>query len=394
MQCDVLVIGAGPAGSSAAYWLARFGAKVILADKAHFPRSKPCGDGLSPGVDEMLNAMGMADVLPTHGKPFRGIHLFTPDHSLATIRFDSPAESVQVGWVIPRDILDDALRINATSAGADFLPGFYARALMYKHSRLDSVFGQQGKRQINIRTHLVIVATGANRTFIHIARLCNVCSPGALATRTYLTGLPGLDEYVQIFLDRGVLPGYKWIFPTGTESANVGCGVILNGRNTVEGSRLLRETFRQFLQNTGVDPGIPCGVPHGYPIRSDFPDVPLSGNGILVAGEAAGLVDPITGEGIALALRSGWLAARVASYALSMGDYSDHLLMVYDDVLRQMFAEYFIGARQFLSWLGEPGVIDRVIKSASSQLEVTQALRLAILEKHPLQGMLRLQEIL
>jgi len=105
-------------------------------------------------------------------------------------------------------------------------------------------------------------------------------------------------------------------------------------------------------------------------------------------------VDPITGEGIALALRSGWLAARVASYALSMGDYSDHLLMVYDDVLRQMFAEYFIGARQFLSWLGEPGVIDWLIKSAPSQLEVTQALRLAILEKHPLQGMLRLQEIL
>jgi menaquinone-9 beta-reductase len=394
MQCDVLVIGAGPAGSSAAYWLARFGAKVILVDKARFPRNKPCGDCLAPGVYEMLNSMGLADLLPSHGKPFRGIHLFSPDHSLATIRFNGSSDTAQLGWVIPRYILDDALRKNAAKLGAVFLPGFNARGLFYKHCQLQVILGFQDNREVRIKTHLIIVATGANRTFIQAGGLCGVRQPEALATRTYMSGLLDLDDFVQVYLERDLLPGYAWIFPTGNKNANVGCGVILNGRSTKEGSRQMRCALNQLLHNASRGQDLTWQKPQGYPIRSDFPDVPVSTNSILVTGEAAGLVDPITGEGTALAMRSGWLAARVASYALSVGDFSDHLLKVYDDALRQMFADYFMEARQFLSWLGEPGLIDKLIKSAKSKPEVPLALQLAILEKRPRHGMLRLQEIL
>lgn len=394
MKCDVLVIGAGPAGSSAAYWLARFGASVILADKARFPRDKPCGDGLTPGVEDMLISMGLGDFLHNHGKPIQGIHLFSPEHPRTTIKFESPGESNRRGWVIPRFLLDDALRRSASSAGALFLPDFSARAPIYKHSRLEGVLGKQGKQEIKIRTHLVIVATGANRTFIQSAGLCAFCPPEALATRTYLEGLSNLDDFIQVYLDRGLIPGYGWVFPTGEDRANIGCGVILNGRSAQEGSRQLRSCMRQFLRSLygGKDPV--HEKPKGYPIRSDFPSAPLVASGMLIVGEAAGLVDPITGEGIGLALRSGWLAARVASYALSVGDFTTLPLKVYEDALRHMFGEYFVGARQFLSWLDEPGVTDWLIQESKSNPAVSRALKLAIIDKSPRQGMLALKEML
>ena len=252
--------------------------------------------------------------------------------------------------MIPRYILDDALRNNAISVGAHILPGFTTRTAVHKQSRQNSIFGQLVKHQVKIKTDLVIMATGANRTFIQTAGVCNVRLPGALATRIYLTGLQNLDDFAQVFLDRCLLPGYGWIFPTGDQSANVGCGVVLNGRSTQEGCRQFRSAFTQLFQNASFIQALPSVKPQGYPIRSDFPDVLISAIGILVAGEAADLVDPINGEGTALALRSGWLAARVASYALSVGDFTDRLLKVYDDALHQMFEDYFIEARQFLSW--------------------------------------------
>ncbi len=392
MQCDVLVIGSGPAGSSAAYWLARFGAAVILADKARFPRDKPCGDGLAPGVEEMLVSMGLGDFLYKHGKPFQGIHLYSPDRARTSLRFDDSATSARRGWVIPRYLLDDALRQNAVSAGAVFLPGFHAKAPIYQQFRLQSVLGVQGQREIKIKTRLVIVATGANRAFLQASGIYPPRPPHALAARTYLTGLPEQDDFIHVYLERGLIPGYAWVFPTAEGIVNIGCGVILIGQSTQEGSRRLRSALRQLLQDIGAATDIAPPEPRGYPIRSDFPDVPLSANGILVAGETAGLVDPITGEGIGLALRSGWLAARVASYAISVGDFSAHPLKVYDDTLRHLFGEYFIEARQFLAWLNEPGVMDRLIHGSKTNPEIGQALKLAVLEKSPRQGMLALKE--
>lgn len=394
MKCDVLVIGAGPAGSSAAYWLARFGAAVILADKAQFPRDKPCGDGLAPGVEDMLLSMGLGDFLYTQGKPIQGIHVFSPEHIRTKIRFGDSGESTRRGWVVPRYLLDDALRKAATSAGALFIPDFNAQAPIYKQSRLEGVLGSQREHEIKIRTHLVIVATGANRTFIRSSGLYTSHPPEALATRTYLEGLSNLDDFIQVYLDRDLIPGYGWVFPTGEDRANIGCGVILNGRSTQEGSRRLRSCLRRLLRQVQGDREITLEKPKGYPIRSDFPNVPLIANGLLVVGEAAGLVDPITGEGIGLALRSGWLAARVASYALSVGDFTTLPLKVYEDALRHMFAQYFLEARQFLSWLDEPGVAEGLIRGSKTNPAISQALRLAIIEKSPAQGMLALKEML
>ena len=394
MKCDVLVIGAGPAGSSAAYWLARFGAAVILADKAHFPRDKPCGDGLAPGVEEMLTSMGLDDFLHTHGKPIQGIHLFSPEHPRTTISFESSGESNRRGWVLPRYLLDEALSKKASSAGALFLPDFYAKTPVYNQSQLEGVLGVQGKREVKVSTHLVIVATGANREFIRSASLYTPRPPEALAIRTYLEGLSNLDNFIQIYLDRDLIPGYGWVFPTGEDRANIGCGVILNGRSTQEGSRHLRSCMRQLLHHVQGGKHLMPEKPKGYLIRSDFPNAPLVAGGMLVIGETAGLVDPITGEGIGLALRSGWLAARVASYALSVGDFTSLPLKVYEDALRHMFAEYFIEARQFLSWLNEPGVTDRMIQESKSNPAVSRALKLAIIDKSPGQGMLALKEML
>lgn len=395
MQSDVVVVGAGPGGSAAAYWLARSGADVLLVDKAHFPRDKPCGDGLTPRAVDLLKSMGLADFVLKQGQPFAGVRVFAEDShpSLFNLRAGDDGRPRR-GLVIPRRDLDDALHQRAVSAGARFLPGFLALAPYRRQGRLAGLQGRHNKRPLTIEARLIIVATGANRKLLQALGLSNKDRPRALALRAYLTGLQGLDDYLEIYLDRELLPGYAWAFPTGDGTANVGVGIKLDGVTTANGSQQLRAAFDRLLRSDRLAGAQLPGCPQGFPLHTDFPAIPVYAPRVLVVGEAAGLVNPLTGEGIALALESGQLAAEVASEALLSDNPSSNQLRRYDDVLRQRHAGYFEDARELMARLAHPRVLEALIPYSRTEGRIREALTVAILDERPRDGIFLLGEVL
>jgi len=395
MQCDVVVVGAGPGGSAAAYWLARAGANVLLVDKAHFPRSKPCGDGLTPRAVELLSSMGLTDFLLKRGWVFTKVCIFTPGGhpSHFSLRAGDDGQPRR-GVVIPRRDLDDALRQQAISAGARFLPGFTALAPYHCKARLAGLHGHYNKRPMTLEARLTVIATGANRRLMRALGLLDEDWLRALALRTYMAGLQGFDDCVEIYLDWELLPGYAWVFPTGGGMANVGAGIKLYGMTTVEGNRQLRAAFDRLLRSSRLAGGRLLGRPQGFPLRTDFPAIPTYASGMLVVGEAAGLVNPLTGEGIALALESGKLAAEVAIEALLSGDLSRARLRRYGDILRERYAGYFEDARELMARLSHPKVLEAVIHHSRTDDRVREALTTAIVDERPRDSVALLKEVL
>lgn len=395
MQCDVVVVGAGPGGSTAAYWLARAGADVLLVDKARFPRGKPCGDGLAPRAIDQLKALGLPDAVLAKGRPFVGVRALPQGRSsfLVCLAATDDGESRR-GLVLPRADLDDALRRRAISVGARFLDGFVARSPCHHRGRLAGLQGHHGQRSVTIRTQLMVIATGANRALLRSMDLVDKDQPSGLAMRAYADGLEDLDDYLEIYLDRETLPGYAWIFPMGDGTANVGVGTKLDGVTPAEGSRQLQAAFGRFLRRDRMIGARLLGRPQGSAIRTDFPAVPTSAPGVLVVGEAAGLVNPLTGEGVALALESGRLAAEVASKALISGDFSDIQLRAYGDALREKHTSLFARGHELLGRLAHPEVLDAIIEASGTDSRVREALTIAIVDEHPGNGIALLKEVL
>ena len=394
MRCDAVVVGAGPGGSAAAYWLARAGTDVLLVDTACFPRDKPCGDGLTPHAVKTLESIGLAEFVSGRGQAFRGVRILIGDGRSSLFNFKGDDGQPQQGLVLPRRDLDDALRQQAISAGARFLPGFTALSPYHDQGRLAGLQGRCDKRPLTVEAQLIVVATGANRVLMRALGLVADDQPGALALRAYVADLQGLDDYLEIYLDRELLPGYAWVFPTGDGIANVGVGIKLSGTTAGNASRQLRTAFDHLLSSNRLVGGQLLGRPQGMPIQIDFPAIRTYASGVLVVGEAAGLVDPLTGEGIALALESGQLAAKVGNEALRSGDVSSDRLRQYDDLLRQKHADYFDDARELMARLAHPQVLDAVIQYSRTDDRVRQVLTIAIVDRRPREGIALLGKVL
>ena len=389
IRCAVLVIGAGPGGASAAYVLARAGVDVVLADRVHFPRDKPCGDGLTPYCVEILDDMGVTQFLVEHGRPYSGVRVHKLDRSITRISLQADSEGKSSpGYVLPRYNLDNALVELAILAGARFLPGFipisFAQdAGINVATPSFTVAARWEGRIIEVCTNLLIIATGANRRLLNRIGLAVSGAPTALGLRAYMGSLQGLEQTLEIFLDEEILPGYGWIYPTGDETANVGVGVHLYGKDISEGIRQMHAAFRRLLNDERLAKGVLVSRIQGYPIHADYPLTPTCFPGGLVVGEAAGLVDPITGEGLSPALVSGHLAALTAIDAIRVGDFSYTQLQEYADFLRIKYGRYFSDGQNLIRWLAGPGVIKKLINCAREDQRIAAALDLAIKARRP-----------
>ncbi len=344
----------------------------------------------------MLESMGLAASLLKRGRTFAGVRIIAYDgsSSLIHLRADDDGES-RPGLVIPRRDLDDALRLQAISAGVRFLSGVTTLSPSRNKRCLVGLCGRYDKHPLTIEAQLLVVATGANRTLVQALGLSDKDKPEALALRAYLAGLQGLDDYLEIYLDRELLPGYAWVFPIGDGTANVGVGLtMMNGMNTPNGNQQLRAAFDRLLRSSRLSGGQLLGRPQGYPLRTDFPAVPTYASGVLVVGEAAGLVDPVTGEGIGMALESGQLAAEVASEALRAGDLSGDRLRRYDDVLRDRYASYFEDTRELMVRLAHPKVLEAVVQKSRADVRIRDALITSIVDERPRDGIVLLGEAL
>jgi menaquinone-9 beta-reductase len=311
-HCDVLVIGAGPAGSACAQALARAGRDVLLVDQHDFPRDKVCGDGLIPDAHAALQRLGVYDEVAALAQPVAHVRCVGPRGG----QVDVPGRLS----VLPRKVLDHVLVRAAERAGARLLTPLRFEAPRVEGGRVTGAGFKTAQGPHDIAARWVVLATGAVPQALTAAGLCERHTPSGVALRGYVhcPALVGQITQLQIVWHRRLRGGYGWIFPAPGGVFNIGAG--LTGSHPVEQGRgrkrgmNLREMFDAFCQVHApagdlMRQGTLQGEIKGAPLRCSLRGARWSRPGLLVAGEAAGTTYAFTGEGIGKAMESGLLAA-------------------------------------------------------------------------------------
>src|SRR6266487_813702 len=309
---DAVIIGAGPSGSTTAHYLAKEGFNVLLLDKFNFPRDKTCGDGLTPRALQILDDMGILDTINQVGYRSNKLELISPKGHTATAPLPKKENLCDYLLVIPRLILDNIILERAMASGANFQAPV---RVMGVEQEGDTMFikGEQGAKTITFRARMVIHATGANTKLLLTTGLLKKMPQMILTARTYYDGITSTDGAAQCRLDNVPLPGYGWVFPVSATSANVGIGMFPAGLAKRWMPKTAHAAFDAFVQSPSLQQLLAgaqrTGPIKGYPLRVDFARSPTFGDRTMLVGEAAGLVNPVTGEGIDYALESGKMAA-------------------------------------------------------------------------------------
>ncbi len=305
---DLLVIGAGPAGSAAAITAARSGRRVVVVDRATFPRDKTCGDGLTTGALRGLEALGIPLAALGASAEVHHVVLVAPSGRHITVPLPRRGQHARV---MRRTDLDVALVEQAGAAGADLELG---RAVTELKSLPAGVEATLADGTV-VAAPFAIAADGHYST---ARRLLAPHDPPVRAEwsafRQYFTGVN--DPRLWVLFERDLLPGYAWVFPLPGGRANVGFGMLrgTDGDRTVNG-KVLARTWRDLLTRPVLrdilGPAATAEAPHrAWPIPSHLDPARLAHGRVLFAGDAAGVVDPMTGEGIAQAFETGVLATQ------------------------------------------------------------------------------------
>ena len=338
LDCHVVVVGAGPAGAAASYHLASAGFKVILVDKEKFPRDKVCGDFVGPVAQNELSKLGITN-LPAYKKTnlITRASVYLDGTELISRQVPRVKGLPRYGRVIPRVMLDKCLLDSARGAGAEVLEGFKAVSLEVEKDCVSlNVVGPSGTR--NLRALLLVGADGSNST---IARLMRGHAPLSrdriIAIRGYFEGVEGASNQADLHFNRESFPGYCWLFPTGKNKANVGVGIVLD---TMPAGDRLAEILAQLIENDAalrerLRNAKIVGRIAGWPLTTYNPNQPLVDQRVMLIGDAAGLVNPLNGEGIQNALLSGRWASEVAASCMAKNDFSRDALSAYSGIVEK-----------------------------------------------------------
>ncbi len=339
-QADVVVVGAGPGGSSAAYFLARAGARVILLDKETFPRDKTCGDCVSGSALKQLDRMGLNGWIETEGfHAPSGVRIGAPNGELAVLEIASRSnQTFRFGRTIPRRKLDTALLGVATAAGAQFMAGARATGTSVEDGSANVYVVANGKTQ-TLRCQIVIAADGTKGSFSHSVGLQEGPLVG-VAVRAYLAGDDHCENFFDMFYEADIVPGYGWVFPVGHGVCNVGIGMTVMQAN----GNSLKGQLQEFIStNPHVLDRLPnhkvVEGPHGASLYWSFRPKRAYRDRLLAVGDAVGLINPLTGSGISKALISGEIAAQCAHDAVASGDCSADSLAIYGRKLWSRFGK-------------------------------------------------------
>ena len=351
---DVAVIGAGPAGSSAATWAARSGASVALFEKASRGRDKSCGDGLTPRAIAELRRLG-TDI--------------SGFHRIDGLRVQAGAKEREVLWpegifpnvgaVAPRAAFDALILDGAVDAGAVLHENASAEPVIED----GRVVGVRVGAEVT-RADLVVIACGAGSPAAKQVGAVRVAgSPFGLAIRAYVPSSRADDRYMEACLtvkgpDGELVPGYGWVFPAGDGIVNVGAGALSTMRNFDQLN--LNLMLDSYMAQVGESWGLGEVVARPRAWRLPMHVATRGGPGWVAVGDAAGLVNPFNGEGIDYALESGRHAADC--FAQSPG--TAHAL--YTALLAREYDPFFATARRFAWVIGRPKLLQFLLGIALS----------------------------
>jgi geranylgeranyl reductase family protein len=322
-DCDVIVVGGGPAGAAAAARLAARGFSTIVVDRAAFPRDKVCGDFVSPSALAELADLGVAGTQAFSATATLGDFAFHVDGDPVGVMAIPEVDGLPAfGRVIPRQQLDAWILDAARQAGAGVLEGRKATAVEQEPGAV-TVRGHSAAGPWRLRARLLVGADGSNSV---VARALRGTAPPRqdrmLAVRAYFDDVAGPAGQGIVCLCGDSFPGYCWLFPSGGGQANVGLGMLAS--TYPQAVRNLRELLSRLIADDApmqsrLQGARIRGRILGCPLTTYNPRLPLAGDRMMLVGDAAGLINPLNGEGIQYALHSARWAADVAAGHLSSG---------------------------------------------------------------------------
>ena len=336
---DVAIIGGGPAGATAALYANRVGLKAILIEKSIWPRDKICGDALSGKVVDVLKDLEILnDIKKLDGSIINRIMFGSPKNEICEIDLSKSLNDrhIREGYVIPRKIFDYFL-FNKAKKVVDVLEGFAVQDILVDNHSVVGVKGlnQEGEMQ-EILSSVVFGCDGFNST---VAKKLNLYKMDmkhtALGIRCYYKDVQELTDQIELHFIKEINPGYFWIFPAGNGIANVGLGlskkyIKKNKKDLVELLDVVTQLdfFKERFRNAR-----PLEKPRGWNLPMGSIRRKNHGNGFMLLGDAAGLIDPFTGEGIGNAMLSAKYAIQVLKEAIDASDISARSLSMYDKML-------------------------------------------------------------
>ncbi|NHN55270.1 geranylgeranyl reductase family protein [Calidifontibacter sp. DB0510] len=379
---DVIVVGAGPGGSATAAYLAMSGLDVLLLEKTHFPREKVCGDGLTPRAVRELVTLGVPTPEEDGWIRNKGLRIIGGGMRLQ-LDWPENASFPPYGLVRTRQDFDDILAQHAVKHGARLLQGMNVVAPMLDGGRIAGVEakvmnaeGRATGETREFRAPLVVAADGnSSRLSLAMGREKREDRPLGVAVRAYYTSPRHDDDYLESWLElwstdqdgnKILLPGYGWIFGVGDGTSNVGLGIL--NTSTAFGRTDYKDVMKRWVATmpaewTYSDETI-TGPIRGAALPMGFNRQPHYADGLLLVGDAGGMVNPFNGEGIAYAMESGRLAAEVIAQAFARADDEgrERVLRSYPGVMKDALGGYYTMGRWFARMIGNPEVMRLAVK--------------------------------
>ncbi len=339
---DVIIVGGGPGGASTSMFLEKKGYKVLLLEKAKYPRDKICGDAVSGKSVGMLKELGIEHEMETldNAKVY-GLIFSSPEGKMLEIPFpvkEASGETKARGYVCRRLVFDNFLFSHAKKK-VDVKEQFQVTDLIWENETVVGIKGMDmvAKQPMEFRSKFVIGADGATSIIANKVNAEKIPDDHlCMATRVYYKNVEGITPNIEIHFVDSVMPGYFWIFPLENGMANVGLGMVSKDRQA-RNMNLVAETekviaehplFKERFKNAEK-----LGDVKGWTLPFGSFKRTLHGKGWLLIGDAACLVDPFSGEGIGNAMTSGKYASEAIDRAYKANNFTPEFMKWYDEEL-------------------------------------------------------------
>jgi geranylgeranyl reductase family protein len=383
-SADVIIVGAGPSGSATAAYLAMAGLDVLLLEKAAFPREKVCGDGLTPRAVRELITLGIPTPAVDGWIKNHGLRIVGGGHRLE-LKWPDLASFPPYGLVRTRKDFDDILAKHALWHGArlhestnvtDPILDERSGAIIGVRAKAMDPDGRPTGEDLLFHAPLVVAADGnSSRLSMSMNRPKRDDRPMGVAVRTYYTSPRHEDDYLESWLElwsrdaagrRVLLPGYGWIFGVGDGTSNVGLGILNTSAafGKVDYKEILSRWVETLPPEWTFNDQTMTGPVRGAALPMGFNRQPHYARGLLLVGDAGGMVNPFNGEGIAYAMESGRLAAEVIAQAFARQSDSgrEKVLQSYPTVMKDALGGYYTLGRGFAKMIGNPEVMRLAVK--------------------------------
>ena len=358
MLYDVIVVGAGPGGSSAATFLALQGARVLLLDKSAFPRDKVCGDGLTPQAVYWLDRLGCADQVLAHTKGcIKSADIVINGERVLTGGYPSDTVYPDFAILLDRRRLDNILLEHAVACGAEFHDQALVREVEVSGEYV-RVAGERGGEPVEYTGRIVIGADGVSSAVSRA--IGNSLKDGVLAVslRAYFRDARCDGAQMKVYFDRDYFPGYGWLFVDDEGFANIGLGCLKDKRFPMRHN--LGASFRRFIAKDLADvlgEATQCGPTSGGS-SGFFRPKAIAAERVMLIGDAANQIDPLNGGGIHKAMESAWCAAEACRTALAEGDFSQASMRRYEAMWSRQWEADWRTAEMFMSIARNPSLAD------------------------------------